>query len=310
MRKTMLNIIEWTLFGIIACLCGLLLLSNYSQHFPLKVYTVLTGSMQPAIAVGSMVVAVPPDINKINIGTVITFSSPDDPQKQIVHRVYSIVYENNQPVYTTKGDNNETLDNWKVYLPQLTGQAIASIPYLGYLSGYSKTPLGFLVIVGTPGLMLALIYLRYLISGIKEYADNKAKKAVGEYIQSERKAHTLHQMLGSLAIILFIPVAVYASFNAQVTANDVVFSTAGNFTTPSPTETPTVQPTATPVPTTIPTSTPSSTPCSSNCNTIILNQTGASTTINVNATTQEGSQSIQINNKQHTQQDQEIHTQQ
>lgn len=318
MLKTMFKIIEWSLFGIIACLCGLLLFANFSHNFPLKAYTVLTGSMQPSIPVGSMVFALPAQHQDLQVGSIITFNSPQEPNKLIVHRIHRIIFEEQQKAYLTKGDNNDAVDNWKIYDLQIQGQAVFYLPYLGYLSGYSKTPFGFLTILGLPAVFLALLYIRHIIVGIREYADHKAQKAVGEYIHSQRKAQVLHQMLKVGALVFFLPVTtVYATFSANININNVTFTTASSFSSTSPSPQPSVSVTPTPsndpsispspittpsvIPTVMPSSTPtlspspSGSPCSSNCSKIILHQSGSSSSVSVNVHTTTGSTTVTLN---------------
>jgi signal peptidase len=316
MLKTMFKIIEWSLFGIIACLCGLLLFANFSHNFPLKSYTVLTGSMQPSIPVGSMVFALPAQHQDLQVGSIITFNSPQEPNKLIVHRIHRIIFEEQQKVYFTKGDNNDAVDNWKIYDLQIQGQAAFYLPYLGYLSGYSKTPFGFLTALGLPAVFLVLLYIRHIIVGIREYADHKAKKAVGEYIHSQRKAQVLHQMLKVGALVFFLPVTtVYAAFSANININNVTFTTASSFSSISPspqpsatgTPIPSIEPSIMPSPSTFPsippsvspsvtptlTPTPSGSPCTSNCSKIILHQSGSSSSVHVQTTT--GGTTVTVN---------------
>jgi signal peptidase len=312
MLKKIFFISEWILFGIIVCLCGLLLLSNYTTHFPLKVYTVLTGSMEPAIPAGSLVLGFTIDSTQLNPGDIITFASPDEPGKQIIHRIRSVKTADNQTYFLTKGDNNDSLDDWQIYPPQIFSRAYLFIPQLGYLASQSKSPLGFVATVGIPALFLLIMYVRQIIQGVREYADHKAQKAVGEYIHSQRKAQVLHQMLKVGALVFFLPVTtVYAAFSANININNVTFTTASSFssTSPSPqpsvsvTPTPSNEPSISPSPTTTPSVMPSSTPtlspspsgspCSSNCSKIILHQSGSSSSVNVHTTT--GSTTVTVN---------------
>lgn len=316
MHKKIFFISEWVLFCIIVCLCGLLLLSNYTTHFPLKVYTVLTGSMEPAIPTGSLVLGFPIDSTQLNPGDIITFASPDEPGKQIIHRIRSVKTADNQTYFLTKGDNNDSLDNWQIYPPQIFSRAYFYIPQIGYLASQSKSPLGFVATVGLPAVFLLFMYVRQIVQGVREYADHKAKKAVGEYIHSQRKAQVLHQMLKVGALVFFLPVTtVFAAFSANININNVTFTTASSFSSISPspqpsttvTPIPSIEPSIMPSPSTFPsippsvspsvtptlTPTPSGSPCTSNCSKIILHQSGSSSSVHVQTTT--GGTTVTVN---------------
>lgn len=254
MLKTVLKAIEWTLFGIIMCLCGLLWLVNYNNTFPIKAYTVLTGSMEPAIPVGSMVFARDIKVSELNIGDIITFSSPSDPKKVIVHRIFSVKDNDTFRTFTTKGDNNDGIDNWIVDESLVKGHAVLYFPTLGYLSGYSKTPAGFAVIMGTPALLVMLIYIRHIILGIKEYADNKAKKAVEDYIRSQQNnpLKLVNIFVMMIVMILSISSTAYATFTSSVQLNNIAFQTAENFQTTEPSVSPSASPNSSATPTVSP----------------------------------------------------------
>ena len=80
--------------------------------FDYKVLSVLSGSMEPAIRTGDVIIVEPlrPE-HEIREGDVITFRAADAPDMLITHRVIGIVSVNGEPAaYVTKGDANEAPD--------------------------------------------------------------------------------------------------------------------------------------------------------------------------------------------------------
>jgi signal peptidase I len=94
------------------------------------------------MGVGDMVVI--SNRHKINVGDIIVFKPNPEArtQKPIIHRVVSITKENNQKIYSTKGDANsnqltidsrDRIDETKVYEEQVIGKAVMRIPRAGLL---------------------------------------------------------------------------------------------------------------------------------------------------------------------------------
>ena len=94
---------------------------------------VYTGSMEPAIPVGSVVVIKPVDPETLKIGDIICFqlSQPTS----ITHRIINITDQG----FITKGDANEDPDQWIVKKENVIGKAIFTIPYIGYLGYFVRT---------------------------------------------------------------------------------------------------------------------------------------------------------------------------
>jgi len=69
---------------------------------------VQSGSMEPAIHTGSVVMVKPASDYKI--GDVITFGEVSKTKAPITHRIYDIKVVDGNPVYITKGDANNAPD--------------------------------------------------------------------------------------------------------------------------------------------------------------------------------------------------------
>ncbi|MBI4898547.1 MAG: signal peptidase I [Actinobacteria bacterium] len=124
----------------------------------LKPGVVKTGSMEPMLARGTLIVVKPTMADKLKIGDVITFTDPDNPSKGLVtHRIYKIEQVDGRPVFTTKGDANPTPDTWKLKLQKDAGLLKFHVKKVGYLSFLVRSKTGYLLFLGIPVLLLSLV---------------------------------------------------------------------------------------------------------------------------------------------------------
>lgn len=110
-------------------ICTFVLVSNL---FPLKLVSIASGSMTPNIKVGDAVLVNGlKDKQTIKIGDIIAFKHDG---KVIVHRVIDIKEENNEKIYKTKGDNNNSADGFNITNMDIEGVVLLNIPFVGYPS--------------------------------------------------------------------------------------------------------------------------------------------------------------------------------
>lgn len=136
------------IFGLIPLVLFIFLTSRTSALFGVRSYTVMTGSMKPTLPVGSMVFTFPQSM--YNVGDIITFKRGDI---TVTHRIAEISGES----ITTKGDANNSTDSQKVSLKNVVGKDVAVIPFIGRLSAFIKTPLGFFMLLGIPTLLFVIL---------------------------------------------------------------------------------------------------------------------------------------------------------
>jgi len=101
-----------------------------------RTMTVLTGSMRPHFAPGSLVVDTPVSTASVRPGDVITFHAPTPDHRVVTHRVVRVLADpagTGQPVVVTKGDANPVADPWKARLEGSTAwRARLAVPFVGY----------------------------------------------------------------------------------------------------------------------------------------------------------------------------------
>lgn len=87
---------------------------------------VLTGSMEPTISTGSLIVVKELDKEDINVNDIVTIVS-EETKSVVTHRIVELNGEN----YVTKGDANNTIDSFKVNYDMIVGKVILVIPFIG-----------------------------------------------------------------------------------------------------------------------------------------------------------------------------------
>jgi len=120
----------------------------------IKMYAVRSGSMAPALPVGSLVVVQP--VNNYKVDDVVTFLSSTATKKNdtVTHRIVSEVESGGSVYYLTKGDANDSNDQGQISESQIKGKVITKISYAGYLIGYLKTLPGLILIIIIPATII------------------------------------------------------------------------------------------------------------------------------------------------------------
>jgi signal peptidase len=129
-----------------------------APHFGWRVDIVLSGSMEPDLHTGAVVVTQPMSARSIAVGDIISFYAPIT-DKLTTHRVVAMT-QGSLPSFTTKGDANEESDPESVPFSRVVGKVCLDIPYIGYLTRFIKTPLGLLSSLFVPGLFIIVQEVR------------------------------------------------------------------------------------------------------------------------------------------------------
>ena len=119
-------------------------------------YAVLSGSMEPAFHVGSLIYVKSVDPEDIKVGDAITFRLSGE-DTAATHRVIEIDRENQ--CFYTKGDANETPDASPVPYSSVLGRAVFTVPKLGLFSSWLSSAQGKYAAISGVGLLLLLIIL-------------------------------------------------------------------------------------------------------------------------------------------------------
>jgi signal peptidase len=160
------RIFIWTVSIILGLIVAFLAFVFVSPDYDL--YIVRSGSMEPAINVGDMVLAGPVGIDGIKPGVIISYELG---KNLITHRVLSI--DGNTLI--TKGDANKEPDSTPVRLSQVQSRYIFRIPFAGYVAGFLRTRPGWLLSIVLPSIVLVGFIVKDII---KEASRNEKSEKI------------------------------------------------------------------------------------------------------------------------------------
>ena len=139
--------------------------------FGLQVYTVLSGSMEPAYHVGALLYDKKVDPAQLRPGDVITFML--DEETIVTHRIVEVVPDEEDPSvirFRTKGDANAAEDGSLVHYKNVLGTPVFTIPKLGHFANFVQQPPGLYVAIAFGAVLVLLAFLPDLLG------DDKKKK--------------------------------------------------------------------------------------------------------------------------------------
>jgi signal peptidase I len=128
-----------------------------------KALTVLSGSMEPTLHVGSVAVIRPVEPAQVQVGDIVNFTDRDPATGQgriVTHRVLEV---QPGPQFVTRGDANPANDLHPIPAADVHGRLWYDVPYVGTLRERLVTPAGLAILGGVVllGVALALLVPRY-----------------------------------------------------------------------------------------------------------------------------------------------------
>ena len=124
------------MIALLAVAAGILLMVSQGLS-PLIVYS---GSMEPTIPTGSVLLVKPTNPENLYVGDVITVNRPEG-LGIVTHRIQSMQLVDGRYVFQTKGDANGFPDPELFTLEHQAGRVVGHVSYLGYAIVYASSPL-------------------------------------------------------------------------------------------------------------------------------------------------------------------------
>lgn len=177
-------------FAVVALLIVVTTRSGEAPNFfGYSMFRVLTGSMEPELPVGSMVIVKRVGAEEVKVGDIITFFSTDPTLQGGVntHRVIDIDNSGMDILFTTKGDANQFKDEYGTVGSNLIGVVIYCSKFLGTAVRLASNPVIFFPLLVIP---LGIILISNLVSTVKtakKLAAEEEEKAIAEIIAKHEK---------------------------------------------------------------------------------------------------------------------------
>ncbi len=135
--------------------------ANLAGFTPL---TVQSESMSPTFGEGDLIVIQQCDPEKLQVGDIVTFHTIIDNEYTLnTHRIASIDDVNGLHSYTTKGDNNDIVDQHVIADGDIVGKYAFTIPYMGKVMDFLSSSVGFLVVIVLPMLLFFIYQVYHLV---------------------------------------------------------------------------------------------------------------------------------------------------
>jgi len=126
--------------ALLVILIGFSLLTHLAPLTGRELFVIISGSMEPAVPIGSLVVTTRTDATTIEAGDVVTIRAESG--VAVTHRVLRVVDTPAGRFFETKGDANDSPDDGLVPAGAIVGAADLHVPYAGYASAFLSSGLG------------------------------------------------------------------------------------------------------------------------------------------------------------------------
>jgi signal peptidase I len=183
----------------------------------LERYVITGNSMAPEFHRGSVVFSEAVPVDELVVGDIITYQPPPETRvtQLVTHRIVSIdAGEDGRPLFTTRGDNNDTADPWEFQLQSDTQNVVRyDLPLIGHILAFLSDPSNRLVIIGIPAALIALRALFDVVRAFRgsddddeddhedddDHAAADSTPVAGDDPELDLSAFDLHPELGGLA---------------------------------------------------------------------------------------------------------------
>jgi signal peptidase len=149
------QIVNGAVWAVVVAAAALILAVALPLAFGDRPHTVLTGSMEPTISAGDVVIDARISPLDARVGDVVTFRDPEDQSRLITHRVKRTRRSGSHLWFVTQGDANNTTEHWRIAADGELGRVVYAIPWIGHVAVLTHTPWGLVLLLVVPLLLLA-----------------------------------------------------------------------------------------------------------------------------------------------------------
>lgn len=193
----------------------------------IKFLVVESGSMEPSIKTGSILLIKPQSDYKV--GDIITVYDSANHDVSITHRITEI----KDNAFITKGDANNSADTESRQKENIAGKAVLSVPFIGHIIDFAKTKTGLLTLIIVPSAIIIYNEILSIKSSILKLTEERKRKPSKNRPKNSFKSFRLNKLLILLFIFsanLFSVGQSRAYYISQITTNALM--TAATWETP------------------------------------------------------------------------------
>jgi signal peptidase I len=144
------RLFAWTLFGFAL---GILIAVVAPFALGMRSLSVMSGSMEPAIHTGDVIVDDWIRPSEARVGDAVSFNDPSRRNVVLTHRVVRVVRRGGRVDFVTRGDANTGVERWSAPAHGSIGRVEFRIPHAGFLMVFTRTPGGRLLFLVIPALV-------------------------------------------------------------------------------------------------------------------------------------------------------------
>lgn len=188
------NIVCWAIVAVLVFTVITFLLTRISGGTPsvfgYTLHRVETGSMEPALHVGDVILN--RDVSnpeELKVGDIVTFQGGSAfGNRHVTHRVFIAPYKNGQgeTVIVTKGDANEITDG-EILLSKVESKMQQKVEFLRMLYAFFFSPWGLIIFIA----LMILIFFDEVMNIIHistgKYDEKEKEESIGEIIERIRQ---------------------------------------------------------------------------------------------------------------------------
>ena len=180
-KRIIKNVFKVIIYPIIilVLICNIILLiqkitspDKIASLFGYKAFVISSGSMEPTLNIGDIVITKETKQEQIQKNNIITFMEDG---YTVTHRVADIIEKDGDTYYQTKGDNNNTYDAELVKYEDIEGVYVFKINSIGNIVVYAQSTTAVMIII------ICAIYIIYRISSRKDDRKNARHEKRIEY---------------------------------------------------------------------------------------------------------------------------------
>ena len=139
------------------------------SFFGIKTYVIVSGSMEPELEIGDMIVVKNINTSELEVGDIISFRQG---QSIVTHRISRIIENDGEIEFVTKGDNNNAEDSGTISEDLVEGKVVSVIPIIGKVSVLLQNKIVIITVI-------LIIYLYFSNTGnIKRRKRERHRKRV------------------------------------------------------------------------------------------------------------------------------------
>ncbi|MBE6976328.1 MAG: signal peptidase I [Ruminococcaceae bacterium] len=200
-RRKVLTIVTTVALVLAVTLCVVVVSQVLSKGYVslggYSMFRVSTGSMEPALPIGTLLISKEVPIAEVQVDDIVNFRAKSSNMlgAVITHRVINIFESNSGEIYLeTKGDANSSPDGSYVEQKNLIGIVVyhtSSGNIISVLVSLLSSPVGFFACIVIPCLIFGLLTMRACIGSLRKEMD-----ALTQLEESGEKPDVLKDQLG------------------------------------------------------------------------------------------------------------------